>query len=83
MNRPTVWSMNHRIRKAMNSDNSLLSGIIEMDECYMGDKPGKNNKKDDDDENNTGNPRGRGTKKTAVVGMERGGNIKAQSVSKN
>jgi transposase-like protein len=84
MNRPTVWSMMHRIRKAMGSDNSLLSGIIEMDETYVGGKPRKDNKKDDDDENNTGNPRGRGTKKTAVVGMvERGGSVKAKSVVKN
>lgn len=84
MNRPTVWRMMHRIRKAMGRDNNLLSGIIEMDETYVGGKPRKENKKDDDDENNTGNPRGRGTKKTAVVGMvERRGNVKAQSVSKN
>jgi len=84
MNRPTVWSMMHRIRKAMNNDNSLLSGIIEMDETYVGGKPRKDNKKDDDDENNTGSPRGRGTKKTAVVGMvERGGSVKAKSVAKN
>lgn len=84
MNRPTVWSMMHRIRKAMNNDNSLLSGIIEMDETYVGGKPRKDNKKNDDDENNTGNPRGRGTKKTALVGMvERGGSVKAKSVSKN
>ena len=84
MNRPTVWSMMHRIRKAMSNDNSLLSGIIEMDETYVGGKPRKDNKKDDDDENNTPSPRGRGTKKTAVVGMvERGGSVKAKSVSKN
>ena len=50
----------------------------------MGGKPRKDNKKDDDDENNTGSPRGRGTKKTAVVGMvERGGSVKAKSVAKN
>jgi transposase-like protein len=80
----TTWSMMHRIRKAMGKDNSLLSGIIEMDETYVGGKPRKDNKKDDDDENNTGSPRGRGTKKTAVVGMvERGGNVKAKSVAKN
>ena len=84
MNRPTVWSMMHRIRRAMNNDNSLLSGIIEMDETYVGGKPRKENKKDDDDENNIGSPRGRGTKKTPVVGMvERGGNVKAKSISKN
>lgn len=39
-----------------------------MDETYVGGKPRKEHKKDDDDENNTGSPRGRGTKKTAVVG---------------
>lgn len=62
----------------------LVSGIIEMDETYVGGKPRKANKKDDDDDNNTGGPRGRRTKKTTVVGMvERGGNVKAQSVSKN
>ena len=84
MNRPTVWSMMHRIRRAMNNDNSLLSGIIEMDETYVGGKPRKENKKDDDDENNTGSTRGRGTKKTPVVGMvERGGSVKAKSVAKN
>jgi len=82
-NRPTVWSMMHRIRKAMSDDGSLLSGIIEMDETYVGGKPRKENKKDDDDENNTGSPRGRGTKKTPVVGMvERGGNVKAKATSK-
>lgn len=82
--RPTVWSMMHRIRKGMGSDNSLLSGIIEMNKTYVSGKPCKDNKKDDDDENNTPSPRGRGTKKTAVVGMvERGGNVKAKSVAKN
>ena len=81
----TTWSMMHRIRKAMTTDQAdLLKGIVEMDECYIGGKPRKENKKDDDDENNTGSPRGRGTKKTAVVGMvERGGNVKAKSVAKN
>jgi len=78
----TTWSMMHRIRKAMGDDGSLLSGIIEMDETYVGGKPRKENKKDD--ENNTGSPRGRGTKKTPVVGMiERKGNVKAESVLKH
>lgn len=79
----TTWSMMHRIRKAMSDDGSLLSGIIEMDETYVGGKPRKENTKDDDDENNIGSPRGRGTKKTPIVGMvERGGNVKAKSTSK-
>ena len=63
----TIWSMMHRIRKAMVSEQmKLLRGIVEMDECYIGGKPRKENKKDDDD-NNKGNPRGRATKKQAVV----------------
>ena len=71
----TAWSMGHRIRKAMKGDQAeLLSGIIEMDETYIGGKPRKKNKKDDDDK---GNPRGRGTKKECAVGMiERDGNVK-------
>jgi len=79
--RPTVWSMMHRIRNAMATDQGeLLKGIVEMDECYIGGKPRKENKKDDDDK---GNPRGRGTKKEAVVGaVERKGNVKVEQVSK-
>ena len=41
--------MMHRIRNAMKDDNSLLSGIVEMDETYGVGKPRKKNKKDDDD----------------------------------
>lgn len=71
---PTAWSMLNRIRKAMKDDGGLLSGIVEMDETYIGGKPRKKNKNDDDDFNN---PRGRGTKKECVVGMiERDGKVK-------
>lgn len=79
----TTWSMMHRIRKAMATDQAeLLKGIVEMDECYIGGKPRKENKKDDDCDAG-GNPRGRGTKKEAVVGaVERNGNVKIEQVSK-
>ena len=50
--RPTVWSMMHRIRKSMQDDGVLLSGIIEMDETYVGGKPRKSGKKKDDNDNN-------------------------------
>lgn len=77
----TAWSVGHRIRKAMKDDGTLLSGVVEMDEAYIGGKPRPENEKDDDD---TGAPRGRGTKKIAVVGMvERGGKVKAKSANKN
>ena len=73
MRRPTVWSMMHRIRKSIEDNSTLLSGIVEMDETYVGGKPRKeNNEKDkDEDDDNKGNPRGSGTKKTPVVGMVR------------
>lgn len=82
--RPTVWSMMHRVRGAMKDNHDLFSGIVEMDETYIGGKPRKKSKKDDDDENNTGNPRGRGTKKTPVVGMvEREGRVRAKATNKH
>ncbi len=74
--------MGHRIRKAMKQDAGLLSGIVEMDETYVGGKPRKEAKKKDDDDDK-GNPRGRGTKKECVVGMiERNGKVKASNVNK-
>jgi transposase-like protein len=79
----TTWSMMHRIRKSMSDNTNLLSGIIEMDETYVGGKPRKENSKDRDNDDKD-NPRGRGTKKTPVVGMvEREGKVKATSVSKH
>jgi transposase-like protein len=82
--RATVWSMTHRIRKAMTTNQAnLLQGIVEMDECYVGGKPRKETKNDNDD-NNKGNPRGRATKKEAVVGIiERNGEVRAENVDKD
>jgi transposase-like protein len=84
MRRATVWSMTHRIRKAMATNQAnLLQGIVEMDECYVGGKPRKETKSDNDD-NDKGNPRGRATQKEAVVGIvERNGEVRAENVDKN
>lgn len=75
---PTVWSMMHRIRVAMEHDqfhSELLHGIVEADETYVGGKPRKGNKREDDKPNK----RGRGTKKAAVIGVvERGGRVVAK-----
>lgn len=79
VNKDTAWRISMKIREAMaqSSQRFLLTGIVEMDEVYIGGKPRK------------GNPggkskRGRGTKKTPVVGMvERGGNVKAVVVKKD
>lgn len=63
----TAWGMQMRIRKSM-QDEALLSGVVEMDETYIGGKGSKNKL----------SRRGRGTSKEAVVGMvERGGRVKA------
>ncbi len=78
VNRNTAWRISMQIRKAMSqySDRELLTGLVEVDETYVGGKPRK------------GGPvpsskRGRGTSKTPVVGMiERGGKIKAEAVKK-
>jgi len=61
----TAWHLAHRIRLAMNDFpvERLLSGIVEVDETYVGGKPPRDPK----------NKRGRGTEKTPVVAMiERG-----------
>lgn len=76
--RPTVWSMMHRIRIAMATDpaqSTLLHGIVEADETYIGGKPRKGNKR----RGGKPNKRGRGTKKAAVIGVvERHGRVVAR-----
>ena len=76
LTQPTALYLQHRIRAAMAANQaSLLRGIVEADEAYVGGKPRKGNKRDDD----TPSPRGRGTKKTPVIGaVERGGNVTAR-----
>lgn len=79
--RATVWSMMQRIRTAMAASEDeceLLYGIVEADETYVGGKPRKSNKHGKDDDNKP-NKRGRGTKKSAVIGaVERGGRVVAR-----
>ena len=63
-----AWSMMKRIREAMNErlTMTLLQGIIEADETYIGAPSHR---------------RGRGTEKTAVLGaVERGGNVVAEVI---
>lgn len=40
----TTWHLAHRIRAMMDSDPDLLTGIVELDETYMGGKPRAKNK---------------------------------------
>lgn len=75
LNPPTAWSMQHRIRAAMTENDKMLEGILEMDETFVGGKPRRKNKK----ANHKPNKRGRGTKKTPVIGaIERGGSVVAK-----
>ena len=70
VNKNTAWYMAMRIRRAMIEDRELMSGFVEMDETYIGGKPRKGDEP---------SKRGRGTKKTPVVGMvERGGKVYAK-----
>ena len=75
VNRNTAWRIDMKIRQAMNEreQRELLTGLVECDETYIGGKPRPG----------SGEPckRGRGTKKTPVVGMaEREGEIRAEVV---
>ena len=63
VNKNTAWYMGMRIRRAMIEQRELMNGFIEMDETYVGGKPGKGNSK----KPITKNKRSRGTDKTPVV----------------
>lgn len=77
VNKDTAWRMAMKIRQAMSErvQRELLTGIVEADETYIGGKPRKGNTT-----KGGKNKRGRGTKKTAVVGLaQRGGKVKVES----
>ena len=65
----TAWRMLKQIRLAMSSEtmNGAFEAIVEIDETYVGGKPRKGNKGRNDKGDQ--NKRGRGTKKTPVVGI--------------
>ena len=83
VNKNTAWRISMQIRKAMiqSEQRQMLTGIVEMDETYVGGKPRKGKKYDDPDDK----PKpGRGTKKAPVIGaVERGGRVTAKAVSKD
>lgn len=67
MRRPTVWSMMHRIRAALADDGKLLTGLVEMDEAYVGGKP---------------RGRGT-SKTPVIGAVERGGRVKVNPIDKS
>jgi len=81
VNKNTAWRIAMQIRKAMTQSDhrNLLTGIVEMDETYVGGKPRKGSYSKEDKPK-----RGRGTKKAPVIGaVERGGRVKAKAVRKD
>ncbi len=81
MKQKSAWYMQQRIRTEMASKQGevLLQGIVEADETYVGGKPRKRNNGDKTEDLPPHNPRGRGTRKTPIVGaVERGGKVVAK-----
>ncbi len=80
VNKNTAWRIAMQIRKSMTQGEhrNMLTGIVEMDETYVGGKPRKwKGRKGDTSK------RGRGTDKAPVVGaVERGGRVTAKAVRK-
>ena len=78
LNQMSAWYIMHRIREEMNrKGETLLKGIIEADETYVGGKPRR--RKDKDGNLPPPSKRGRGTQKTPVIGaIERAGNVVAR-----
>lgn len=86
VNKNTAWYLGMRIRKAMlqSDERKILTGIVEMDECFIGGKLRKGSGGNNSENGNNGNKRDRGTKKTPVVGMiQRGGNVVARVSKKD
>ena len=80
VNKNTAWRISMQIRKAMSQveERELLTGVVEMDETYVGGKPRKGVAREEPPK------RGRGTKKTPVVGaIERGGKVTAKATEKS
>ena len=76
LNQRSAWYLMTRIRAEMaKKGGALLHGIIEADETYIGGKPRKHGKYKDKEPAK----RGRGTKKTPVIGaVQRGGKVVAE-----
>ena len=78
----TAWFMSHRIRYAMQQPalKEKLTGIVEVDETYVGGKPRRTQQ---DINNKKTFKRGRGTKKTPVVALvQRDGTVRSQIIDR-
>lgn len=74
----TAWYLGHRIRRLMGAEDAVLTGIVEMDETYVGGKPRKGDKKKKLKNKVT---TGRGTDKFPVfVAVSRDGKVRAKTI---
>lgn len=85
----TAWLTAMKIRCAMIDKKTKLNGVLQMDESYFSASRAKSKKMKKYADNKpvlstiTTEKRGRGTKKTAVVGIvETGGNVKTKIIEK-
>lgn len=83
VNKDTAWRMQMKIREAMQEETDLFTGIVEVDECYIGGKKKKGDKKKDEDDHDI-NKRGRGSDKQGVIGVvnRETGKVKAEKQDK-
>ena len=74
----TAWYLGHRIRRLMGAEDAILTGIVELDETYMGGKPRKGDKKK---AQSNKIKTGRGTDKFPVfVAVSRNGKLRANTI---
>ena len=74
----TAWHLGHRIRAMMASEPTLLQGVVEVDETYVGGKPRKMNRErllPEDKRPKRKRGRGAADKACVFVAVERGGRV--------
>ena len=79
----TAWQLAHRIRLSMDTIpiKTVLKGIVEVDETYVGGKPRKENKCGYGSPEPKKSKRGRGTEKTPVLALaERNGKVVSKPI---